>query len=635
MKFTKILCVVMTLLMLISMLQLSAFASVVDVATTKYAIEVTSYDQLKNLLYNSPNGELFVLANDIIVEDNDNDNEIIVGASTNCTLDLNGYTLKRTTRGIDSCLIKVNSGANFDVADSSDEKTGKMIYCAGNYAGTNSVIIANGDVDIFGGCYEITTPYEVGGGTVFMLETGQLDIYNGVFDSHTAFGGDTITMRHNAYMYDVPHCNIFDGTFYGKISNFEVSSYDNYTKYGCYYPSAYVLGGEFYIANPDDEYAGFAYCNNGWGRVVVAGGTVFAKCLNSSDQIFTDDVVKNYKTIDYNDKKGTYYEVSTSGIIGCEDIELQDRLLVRAMKTDLSIYGPNSYVYKAHADEIDAIRNHVDTAYVSAAEELSPLLWIESNNDIKTVSWYMADEAEYCGEDTNWSELTQYRGRVNPFHIEQRPAKETVLYIRAVVTKDDNSVVEDVIAIEYEQYMPNPPISSVSVTGVDAPKAGDNPDFSLDDTDEYYINAVYWKDTTTNDYLKETDVFETGHTYELEVWLRTKDGYKFKTDSDGWIDITATIGGKNAEVVPPGAEIAAMLVVTYTLEEEDKGILGDVNLDESVTIKDATVIQMHLARKMDLSEQQLALADTDKNGKVTILDATRIQLFIAKIIPEL
>ena len=69
MKFTKILCVVMTFLMLVSMLQLSAFASVVDVTTTEYAVNVTSYEQLKSLLYNSPNGELFVLANDIIVED--------------------------------------------------------------------------------------------------------------------------------------------------------------------------------------------------------------------------------------------------------------------------------------------------------------------------------------------------------------------------------------------------------------------------------------------------------------------------------------------------------------------------------------------------------------------------------------
>ncbi len=110
-------------------------------------------------------------------------------------------------------------------------------------------------------------------------------------------------------------------------------------------------------------------------------------------------------------------------------------------------------------------------------------------------------------------------------------------------------------------------VSHVDVTGVTAPTVGATPDFTVADTARYYISSVYWTDITTSSHvnLKETDVFEAGHTYELEVWLRAHDGYKFKTDSDGWIDITATMGGKNAEVVLPGAEIAAILSVTYTL----------------------------------------------------------------------
>ena len=108
-------------------------------------------------------------------------------------------------------------------------------------------------------------------------------------------------------------------------------------------------------------------------------------------------------------------------------------------------------------------------------------------------------------------------------------------------------------------------ISHVDVTGVTSPSVGATPDFSVADTAMYYINDVYWKDITTDTYLKESDTFEAGHTYKFEVWLRTNEGYKFKTDSDGWIDITATIGGKEAEVVLPGAEIAAILSITYTL----------------------------------------------------------------------
>ncbi len=110
-------------------------------------------------------------------------------------------------------------------------------------------------------------------------------------------------------------------------------------------------------------------------------------------------------------------------------------------------------------------------------------------------------------------------------------------------------------------------VSHVDVTGVTAPSVGATPDFSVADTAMYYINGVYWTDVTTSKHvnLKETDVFEAGHTYEMEVWLRTHDDYKFKTDSDGWIDITATVGGKQAEVILPGAHNAAILTVTYKL----------------------------------------------------------------------
>ena len=110
-------------------------------------------------------------------------------------------------------------------------------------------------------------------------------------------------------------------------------------------------------------------------------------------------------------------------------------------------------------------------------------------------------------------------------------------------------------------------VTHVDVTGVTAPSVGATPDFTVADTARYYINSVYWTDITTSSHknLKETDVFEAGHTYELEVWLRTNENYKFKTDEDGWIDITATIDGKEAEIVGPGSEIAAILSVTYTL----------------------------------------------------------------------
>lgn len=60
--------------------------------------------------------------------------------------------------------------------------------------------------------------------------------------------------------------------------------------------------------------------------------------------------------------------------------------------------------------------------------------------------------------------------------------------------------------------------------------------------------------------------------------------------------------------------------------------LGDVNLDKTINILDATEIQKHIAKLVNLNETQLPLADTNSDTQVTILDATQIQKYVAKLI---
>lgn len=64
---------------------------------------------------------------------------------------------------------------------------------------------------------------------------------------------------------------------------------------------------------------------------------------------------------------------------------------------------------------------------------------------------------------------------------------------------------------------------------------------------------------------------------------------------------------------------------------EDKGILGDVNGDGKVNIKDATQIQKTVAKLVSLTDVEVIRADANGDGKVNIKDATVIQKFIAKI----
>jgi hypothetical protein len=60
--------------------------------------------------------------------------------------------------------------------------------------------------------------------------------------------------------------------------------------------------------------------------------------------------------------------------------------------------------------------------------------------------------------------------------------------------------------------------------------------------------------------------------------------------------------------------------------------IGDVDQNGNVNIKDATLIQKHLAGIETLTSAQQKLADTDHNGYVSVKDATQIQKYVAKMI---
>lgn len=64
---------------------------------------------------------------------------------------------------------------------------------------------------------------------------------------------------------------------------------------------------------------------------------------------------------------------------------------------------------------------------------------------------------------------------------------------------------------------------------------------------------------------------------------------------------------------------------------EDKGLLGDVNDDEKVNIKDATEIQKYAAKMTDLDADAQIRADVNVDNRINVKDATAIQKYAAKI----
>lgn len=61
------------------------------------------------------------------------------------------------------------------------------------------------------------------------------------------------------------------------------------------------------------------------------------------------------------------------------------------------------------------------------------------------------------------------------------------------------------------------------------------------------------------------------------------------------------------------------------------GYIGDADGDSSVSVLDATAIQMHIAQLSELSDDGYELSDVDLDGEVSVLDATAIQMFIAQL----
>lgn len=72
-------------------------------------------------------------------------------------------------------------------------------------------------------------------------------------------------------------------------------------------------------------------------------------------------------------------------------------------------------------------------------------------------------------------------------------------------------------------------------------------------------------------------------------------------------------------------------IAEYDVALFERLILGDTNLDDSVKIQDATLIQKYAAKIVGLEGKQLLTADVTKDGKVNVKDATAIQKYIAKV----
>jgi len=115
------------------------------------------------------------------------------------------------------------------------------------------------------------------------------------------------------------------------------------------------------------------------------------------------------------------------------------------------------------------------------------------------------------------------------------------------------------VTCEYDP-LPGSQISSVLVTGVPTPVAGNMPIYSFtvgsNAYDYYHTAPVVWWDQTTGREMDSGDTFIQGHVYQLNIWLAAnrQGGFTFKTDKNGNPQVSATINSWAADSVTKAYE---------------------------------------------------------------------------------
>lgn len=161
-------------------------------------------------------------------------------------------------------------------------------------------------------------------------------------------------------------------------------------------------------------------------------------------------------------------------------------------------------------------------------------------------------------------------------------------------------------------------------------KAGDEFSFYVDLTSPYTlkeISAVVLYDTQALDLL----------TYDPSVamsYINTNYEPPMESTQNGnGIEFSVFIYEINETTI--GVKADTDNNGTYETEiktESENPLLGDVNLDKKLNIKDATAIQKHLATVITLDSKALSVADFNEDGKLNIKDVTSIQKRLAGIV---
>ncbi|MBR3988005.1 MAG: starch-binding protein [Clostridia bacterium] len=117
-------------------------------------------------------------------------------------------------------------------------------------------------------------------------------------------------------------------------------------------------------------------------------------------------------------------------------------------------------------------------------------------------------------------------------------------------------------------------------------------------------------------------------TYEIVINVKDKSGEKLEETGYAWVKDGVLGYGSDAPEEPTKPTDP----VTKPTDPVGEYLKGDADLDGKVNVKDATLIQKHVAKIVEMNALAQANADVDGNKAINIKDATTIQKFVANLI---
>lgn len=190
-----------------------------------------------------------------------------------------------------------------------------------------------------------------------------------------------------------------------------------------------------------------------------------------------------------------------------------------------------------------------------------------SGYTIDHISWYDYSNNKWMTSSDRFVEGTVYEVNVNVkakdgnSFADMSSVTGTINSYNATIGKVTMEDPEQYLNLSYKftAAKANTVVSSVAVSGVNAPVAGSKLDFSYNDNSSLYtIDAFEWRNPNNDGIYGKSYVAEENTSYQARFYLVPKTGYKFAND------ISGTINGFDAEVCSiSGYKTYERTVVTY------------------------------------------------------------------------